>query len=113
LTEAIDEIPAGRRTTGRLRRAMGAAVGVSVGGQVPLAVPARLEAAHALERAVHDLVEDYIRQARQAGRTWYEIGQALDLHWRERLRRQQRSRTLTSMTCRSARRHLQQRTKVN
>jgi hypothetical protein len=87
--------------------------GVSAGGQVPLAVPARLEAAHALEQAVHDLVEDYIRQARQAGRTWYEIGQALDLHWRERLRRQQRSRTLTSMTCRSARRHLQQRTKVN
>jgi hypothetical protein len=53
---------------------MGAAVGVAArsvsGGQVPLAVPARLEAAHALERAVHYLVEDYIRQARQAGRTW-------------------------------------------
>ena len=28
-TEAIDVIPAGRRTTGRLRRAVGAAVGVA------------------------------------------------------------------------------------
>jgi hypothetical protein len=42
---------------------------------------AGLEAACELERAAHALVEDYIRSAREAGRSWYEIGQALDLHW--------------------------------
>lgn len=41
---------------------------------------AGLEAAHELERAAHRLIEDYIRQAREAGRSWYEIGDALDLH---------------------------------
>ena len=42
---------------------------------------ASLETARELERAAHDLVEHYIRLARQAGRSWSEIGDALDLHW--------------------------------
>ncbi len=33
-----------------------------------------------LERAAHELVEHYIRLAREAGRNWFEIGGALDLH---------------------------------
>ena len=40
-----------------------------------------LEAARELERAAHALQLGYILQARQAGRNWYEIGEALDLHW--------------------------------
>jgi len=40
-----------------------------------------LEAARELERAAHAVQLGYIRQAREAGRNWYEIGEALDLHW--------------------------------
>lgn len=40
-----------------------------------------LETAKELERAAHAAQLGYIRQARQAGRGWYEIGKALDLHW--------------------------------
>ena len=40
-----------------------------------------LEAARELERAAHDMQHGYILRARQAGRSWYEIGEALDLHW--------------------------------
>jgi hypothetical protein len=40
-----------------------------------------LEAARELERAAHAVQLGYIRQARQAGRNWHEIGGALDLHW--------------------------------
>lgn len=40
-----------------------------------------LESAHAIEQAAHALIKDLIRLARQAGRTWYEIGNGLDLHW--------------------------------
>jgi hypothetical protein len=40
---------------------------------------ASLEAALALERAAHALIEGYIRLAREAGRSWLEIGNALDL----------------------------------
>ena len=38
-----------------------------------------LEAARELERAAHDMQHGYILRARQAGRSWYEIGEALDL----------------------------------
>jgi len=38
-----------------------------------------LEAARELERAAHDMQHGYILRARQAGRSWYEIGRALDL----------------------------------
>jgi hypothetical protein len=40
-----------------------------------------LEAARELERAAHALQVDYIRLAREAGRSWSEIGDGLDLHW--------------------------------
>jgi hypothetical protein len=40
-----------------------------------------LESAHAIEQAAHALIKDLIRLARQASRSWYEIGQALDPHW--------------------------------
>jgi hypothetical protein len=39
-----------------------------------------LESARELERAAHELIERYIRLARETGRSWYEIGEALDLH---------------------------------
>lgn len=42
---------------------------------------AQIEAARAIEQAARDLIRDFIRLARQAGRTWYEIGNALDLHY--------------------------------
>lgn len=41
---------------------------------------ASLEAASELEQATHDLVAEHIRLARQAGRTWYQIADALHLH---------------------------------
>lgn len=40
-----------------------------------------LEAARELERAAHAVQLGYIRLAREVGRNWYEIGDALDLHW--------------------------------
>jgi len=40
-----------------------------------------LEAARELERAAHAVQLGCIRLAREAGRNWYEIGEALDLHW--------------------------------
>ena len=45
-------------------------------GAHPLAT---LEAAAELEQAAHDLVAEHIRLARQAGRTWYQIADALHL----------------------------------
>lgn len=42
---------------------------------------AGLEPAHAIEQAAHALIKDLIRQAREAGRSWHEIGEGLDLHW--------------------------------
>jgi hypothetical protein len=42
---------------------------------------AALEAARELERAARAEQVDYIRLAREAGRSWHEIGEALDLHW--------------------------------
>src|SRR4030088_1714795 len=52
----------------------------SVNGVQPEPV-ACLEAARELERAAHALQLDYIRLAREAGRSWFEIGEGLDLHW--------------------------------
>jgi hypothetical protein len=46
-------------------------------GAHPLAT---LEAAAELEEAAHDLVAEQIRLARQVGRTWYQIADALHLH---------------------------------
>jgi len=40
-----------------------------------------LESVRELERAAHELIERYIGLAREAGRSWHEIGEALDLHW--------------------------------
>lgn len=40
---------------------------------------AALEAAHELEQAAHALAGEYIRQAREAGRSWEVIGDALGL----------------------------------
>jgi hypothetical protein len=42
----------------------------------------RLVAAFELEQAAHAAQRDFIRQARETGRSWYEIGQALDLLWK-------------------------------
>ena len=41
---------------------------------------AQVEAAHALEAVAHAHIENLIRLAREAGRSWHEIGDALDLH---------------------------------
>jgi hypothetical protein len=41
---------------------------------------AAIEAARAIEQASHVLLKDLIRLAREAGRSWYEIGGALDLY---------------------------------
>lgn len=41
----------------------------------------RLVAALELEHAAHAAQRSLIRQARETGRSWYEIGQALDLLW--------------------------------
>jgi hypothetical protein len=41
----------------------------------------RLVAAVELEHAAHAAQRSFIRQARETGRSWYEIGQALDLLW--------------------------------
>ena len=43
---------------------------------------AALEAAHELELAAHALAGEYIRQAREAGRSWVVIGDALGLLFR-------------------------------
>jgi hypothetical protein len=40
-----------------------------------------LQAARELEHAAHLIQRGYIRQAREADNSWYEIGQALDLLW--------------------------------
>lgn len=49
----------------------------STAEQQPLTV---LEAAAELEKAARDLVSEHLRIARQAGRTWYQIADALHLH---------------------------------
>jgi hypothetical protein len=55
----------------------------SAGAPDPLApgweAVAALEAAHELEQAAHALAGEYVRQAREAGRSWEVIGDALGL----------------------------------
>ena len=41
---------------------------------------AQIQATHVIEHAAHALIGDLIRLARRAGRSWYEIGDALDFH---------------------------------
>jgi len=41
---------------------------------------AQIEAAHAIEQAANALIKDLIRLALEAGRSWHEIGDVLDLH---------------------------------
>lgn len=41
----------------------------------------RLVAARELEHAAHAAQQAFIREARETGQSWYEIGQALDLLW--------------------------------
>jgi hypothetical protein len=77
---AVDDIVSdtGGRTSMRVRSTALTRPGTNGVQPEPIA---SLETAHELERAAHDLVEHYIRLARQAGRSWSEIGYALDLHW--------------------------------
>jgi hypothetical protein len=72
--DMVDEF--GGRTVRVLRSRLLTWPGVNTVEPEPIA---GLEAAHELERAVHDLAGDYIRLAREAGRSWSEIGDALDL----------------------------------
>jgi hypothetical protein len=51
--------------------------GIEVAEPDPIAT---LEAAHELERAAYRIAADSIRRSREAGRSWYEMGDALDLH---------------------------------
>ena len=41
---------------------------------------AQIEAAHALQTAAHAPIGDLIPRARETGRSWHELGDALDLH---------------------------------
>jgi hypothetical protein len=77
---AVDEIVAesAGRTITELRSEALAWPGTNTLQPEPVAC---LESARELERAAHGLIEYYIRLAREAGRSWYEIGEALDLHW--------------------------------
>jgi hypothetical protein len=69
---------AGARTITQLRSAALSWPGTNTVQPEPVA---GLESARELERAAHVLVEHYIRLARETGRSWFEIGEALDLHW--------------------------------
>ena len=66
----------GGRAITEARTALLARLGTNGIKSEPLAC---LEAARELERAAHDMQLSYIRLARETGRTWYEIGHALDL----------------------------------
>lgn len=65
---------AGGRTITTLTSRTSDPLGADIGEQEPVA---GLEAADALERAARGLKAELIVTARQAGRTWQEIGQAL------------------------------------
>lgn len=69
---------AGGRTIAHLRSAQHDWPGTNTILPEPIA---SLESAHAIEQAAHTLIKDLIRQAREAGRSWHEIGEGLDLHW--------------------------------
>jgi hypothetical protein len=66
----------GGQTFTAVKPAASAASANEVGEQEPIA---GLEAAQALEKAAHAMTGHLIRIARQAGRTWQQIGEALDL----------------------------------
>jgi hypothetical protein len=66
------------RTVAHLRSTASTVPGMNTVDPEPIA---EIEAAHAIEKAAHALIRDLIRRAREAGRTWYEIGNGLDLHW--------------------------------
>jgi hypothetical protein len=68
----------GGRTVLRVRSRSLTWPGVNTVEPEPIAC---LEAARELERAAHALQSGYIRLAREAGRSWSEIGNGLDLHW--------------------------------
>ena len=68
----------GGRTVRRAGTRLLSRPGVNVVEPEPLAC---LETARELERAAHDMQLEYIRLARQTGRSWFEIGHALDLFW--------------------------------
>lgn len=65
------------RTVTLLRTTSSTLPGMNTVSPEPIAA---IEAAHAIEQASHALIKDLIRLAREAGRSWYEIGAALDLH---------------------------------
>ena len=79
VTSAVDGMvsESGARTLTQLRSTALSWPGTNTVQPEPVA---GLESARELERAAHVLVEHYIRLAREAGRRWFEIGQALDLH---------------------------------
>jgi hypothetical protein len=74
--EMVSEL--GGRTVTELRSQALSWPGYNVVGLEPVAA---LEAARELERAARAEQVAYIRLAREAGRSWHEIGEALDLHW--------------------------------
>jgi hypothetical protein len=77
--QAVHEMvhESGGRTVAQLRSPLLTWPGASTVEPEPIA---SLEAARELERAAHSLAADYIRLARETGRSWYEIGDALNLH---------------------------------
>jgi hypothetical protein len=80
VTTAVDGMvrESGARTNTQLRTAELSRPGTNTVQPEPVA---GLESARELERAAHSLIEHYIRLARETGRSWFEIGEALDLHW--------------------------------
>jgi hypothetical protein len=71
----VDE--SGASTVARLRSPLRTWPGINTVEPEPIA---GLEAVMELERAAQNLIADYIRLARETGRSWYEIGDALNLH---------------------------------
>jgi len=80
VTNAVDDMvrESGARTNTQLRSAELGWPGTNTVQPEPVA---GLESARELERAAHTLIEHYIGLARETGRSWAEIGEALDLHW--------------------------------
>jgi len=71
VTDAADWTLTPLRTTGRTWS------GTNAAEPQPIA---QIESVHTIEQATHSLVKELIRPAREARRSWYEIGDALDLH---------------------------------
>jgi hypothetical protein len=78
VSQAVQEMVTefGGRTTSPVRTSLLAWPGINTVEPEPIAV---LEAARELERAACALTIGHIRAAREAGRNWHEIGDALDL----------------------------------